>query len=54
VVDIDLANTLKSTNPLSDPIIIAAQQALDRLNAPPMKSTLSDWHLDDGTLFYKN
>jgi hypothetical protein len=26
---------LKSTDPLSDPVIIAAQQALDGLNAPP-------------------
>jgi hypothetical protein len=34
-------------------MIIAAQQALDRLNAPPMKSALSDWCLDDGILFYK-
>jgi hypothetical protein len=54
VVDIDLANALKSTNPLSDPIIIAAQQALDGLSTPPMKSALSDWRLDDGTLFYKD
>jgi hypothetical protein len=54
IVDIDLANALKSTNPLSDPVIITAQQALDGLSAPPMKSALSDWCLDDGTLFYKN
>jgi hypothetical protein len=54
VVDIDLAKALKSTDPLSDPMIIAAQQALDGLNAPPMKSTLSDWHLNDRTLFYKD
>jgi hypothetical protein len=54
VVDIDLANALKSTNPFPDPVIITAQQALDGLNAPPMKSALSDWRLADGTLFYKN
>jgi hypothetical protein len=54
VVDIDLANALKSTDPFSDPVLIAAQQALDGLSAPPMKSALSDWRLDDGTLFYRN
>jgi hypothetical protein len=54
VIDIDLANALKSTNPLSNPVIIAAQQALDGLSAPPMKFALSDWHLDDETLFYKD
>jgi hypothetical protein len=54
IIDIDLANALKSTDPLSDPVIIAAQQALDGINAHPMKSALSDWRLDDGTLFYKN
>jgi hypothetical protein len=54
VVDIDLANALKSTDPFSDPVIIAAQQALDGLNAPPMKSALSNWCLDDRTLFYKD
>jgi len=54
VVDIDLANALKSTDPFSDPVIIAAQRALDGLSAPPMKSALSDWRLDDGTLFYRN
>jgi hypothetical protein len=54
IVDIDLANALKSTNPFSNPVIIAAQQALDGLNAPLMKSALSDWRLDDGTLFYKD
>jgi hypothetical protein len=49
-----IANALKSTDPFSDPVIIAAQQALDGLSAPPMKSALSDWRLDDGTLFYKD
>jgi hypothetical protein len=29
IVDTNLANALKSTNPLSNPVIIAAQQALD-------------------------
>jgi len=53
IIDIDLTKALKSTDPFSDPIIIAAQQALDGLSAPPMKSALSDWRLDDGTLFYK-
>jgi hypothetical protein len=54
VIDIDLANAFKSTDSLSDPVIIAAQQALNGLSAPPMKYALSDWHLDDGTLFYKD
>jgi hypothetical protein len=54
IIDTDLTNALKSTNPLSDPVIIAAQQALDGLNTPPMKSALSDWRLDDRTLFYKD
>jgi len=54
IINIDLANALKSTDPLSDPVILAAQQALDGLSAPPMKSALSDWRLDDGTLFYKD
>jgi hypothetical protein len=39
---------------LKDPIFLAAQQALDGISAPPMRSALKDWRIDDNLLFYKN
>jgi hypothetical protein len=55
MIDMELAEEfqklMESTNDLT---IQTALQALNGVCAPPMKSTLSDWHFTDGILFYKD
>ena len=53
LVDAELASALKSPDPATDPVILAAQQALSGESAPPMRSALSDWKIIDDTLYYQ-
>jgi RNase H-like domain found in reverse transcriptase/Integrase zinc binding domain len=54
LIDDELRAAIASTAPLDDPLFSAAQDALNGLCLPPMKSSLSDWHITDNILFYKN
>jgi hypothetical protein len=54
LIDTELASALKSPDPASDPVILAAQQALSGHSAAPMQSALSDWKIVDDTLYYQN
>jgi hypothetical protein len=54
LIDEALATSLKHDDPSTDPIIVAASKALHGHSAPLMHSTLSNWKIDDGTLYYKD
>src|ERR1700709_2580866 len=51
LIDTEFSSALSKSS-LDDPIFIAAQQALDGLSAPPMRSALSDWRIDGNILFF--
>jgi hypothetical protein len=54
VVDIAIADSLQLPNPLDDPIISLAADALAGKVSPPPRSCLADWHYEDDILYFKN
>jgi len=54
LIDAALSTSLKHADPATDPIIIAASKALHGHSTPPMRSALSDWKIEDATLYYKD
>jgi len=53
-VDLAIANALRLPDPLSDPIIRLAADALAGHISPPPRSSLADWRFEDDILYFKN
>jgi hypothetical protein len=53
-VDIAIADALRLSDPLSDPIIRLAADALAGHISPPARSILADWRMEDDVLYYRN
>src|SRR5437588_2265374 len=53
-VDLAIADALRLPDPLSDPIIRLAADALAGHISPPARSTLADWRMEDDILYYRN
>jgi hypothetical protein len=54
LIDNEFAAAFRSTDPLANPVIVAASAALTNGSPPPMRSSLDDWRLEDGVLFFKD
>jgi hypothetical protein len=53
-VDIAIADSLRLPNPLDDPIISLAADALAGKVSPPPRSCLADWRYEGDILYFKN
>ena len=53
-LDSSLQASLQLPDPLSDPIISLATDALSGKISPPARSSIQDWKYSDGILYFKN
>jgi hypothetical protein len=53
LINVELAKLIESTT-TSDELVKDISNVLSTKGIPPIKSSLSDWKIEDGKLFYQN